>query len=100
MKAKQSAEPKYEFIQPRDGIHNIYANHVNAMWTAHDVRITFGELVKLTESVSKSPRVFTVEDRVAVTMAWTEAKLMNNMLSEILASFESKNGEIKLPVVP
>ena len=73
MKAKQSAHPKYEFIQPRDGIHNIYSNHVNAVWTAHDIRITFGELVKLTEATNKSPRVFTVEDRVGVTMAWTEA---------------------------
>ena len=101
MAIRQPATPdvKFHFVEARNGLYNVYANNIHALWTNHDVRIKFGELIKITEASSNSPRVFTVEERASVTMAWTEAKFLANMLAGIVSQFEELNGEIKTPTI-
>jgi len=99
-KQPESPEIKFDMVESRHGVYNVYSNNINALYTAHDVRIRFAELIKITEATESSPRVFTVEERVAVTLAWTEAKVLLNILSDIVGKFERLNGEIKTPAVP
>ena len=100
MATKQPDAPKFDMVESRQGVQNIYANNVQAHWTPHDVRVRFGELIKITEATSEAPRVFTVEERVAVTLAWGEAKILRDILSELIGQFEQLNGEIKTPQIP
>jgi hypothetical protein len=100
MPDENQQEPQFVRVESRQGIFNLYANNFNATWTAHDVRVIFGELIRISTDPATNQRTFTIEDRSAVTMAWTEAKLLAAMLTDIVTQCETKNGEIKLPTIP
>ncbi|MEO8657229.1 MAG: DUF3467 domain-containing protein [Bryobacteraceae bacterium] len=91
-------EPRFEYIEAREGVHNVYSNHLQALWTTDGVRIRYGELIKI--SGEPSERLFTIEDRAAITLAWTQAKYLHAVLSDIISRYEALNGEIKPPTVP
>ena len=41
-----------------------------------------------------------IEQRVAVTVSWDQAKWLSQLLADAVARFEAKNGEIKKPITP
>jgi hypothetical protein len=73
-----------------------YANRHYFEWTESDVRIRFGEEVFITPAHDDT----VIEEKVAVTVTWLAAKHLRNGLSELISSYESANGEIKLPKLP
>ena len=96
---------KIPLVEPEDGMFEAYANVVNLNWTLHDVRIRFAELAQQVKSHSpgtwKDQEPVMIE-RVAVTLPWHQAKLLHNMLGDLVRSYEALNGElrqIKLPIV-
>ncbi len=92
---EQPPAPKFTFVEPRNGIYNIYANHVGLNWTAYDVRIKFGTLIRVTAEGE-----YIVEEPVAVNMSWPEAKVLLNILKDTIDRFEKLNGEISSPKIP
>lgn len=92
-------KPQFEYVESREGLQNIYSNHLQALWTPSDVRIRFGELIRITNA-EDGPRVFTIEDRAAVTLSWTQAKYLHNVLAKIIDDYEKLNGELKVPEIP
>jgi hypothetical protein len=67
----------------------VYANNVNGAQTGLDFRLTFCEIVDVSQTD------ITVEDRVVVTLAWPAAKVLRDFLNEVFANIEGINGEIK-----
>ena len=89
-----------ERVESRHGVYSTHVNNFDVLWTAHDVRMIFGEVVRLRTDPNTQQKTLLVEERVAVTMAWSEAKLFLQMVSNIIRQFEEKNGEIKTPSLP
>ena len=98
-KQPQQPQVKLERIDSRNGVYSTHANNINTLWTPHDVRFIFGELVRISEDPKTQDRTFIIEDRVAVTMAWSEVKFFAATLNDIVVKFEQKNGQIKIPEV-
>ena len=96
----EKSEPVSEFVEPRDGVQRIYSNHLNALWTPYDVSIKFSRLTNITEAIDTSPRKHTYEELALVTVAWTEAKMLALMLSDIVKRYEELNGELKIGKLP
>jgi hypothetical protein len=90
---KQPETPvKFEWSKRKEGTPEIYSNYVNASWTLFDVRIVLGQLVPLN---SGGGAEFVVEERAAITVAWPEAKILRDALTDLVARYEKVNGEIK-----
>jgi|SRR5208282_918099 len=88
---------KFQWVEPKEGTPEIYSNYVHASWTLFDVRILLGQLVPLSVDPTSG---FVVEERVAVTVAWPEAKVLRDALVDLVSRYEKVNGEIqplKLP---
>ena len=82
-----------EWVQPKSGVvPEIYCNFVNSSWTLFDVRVRLGQLVP-----REGEEGFVVEERAAVTFSWNEAKIMRDMLAQLVEAYEKVNGEIKQP---
>jgi uncharacterized protein DUF3467 len=96
----QNATPRLDWVESKHGVFPFYANYVNLLWTPHDIKVKFGTLASITEATGNSPRVFTIEERVNVTMSWTEAKALQLMLTDVITRFEKMNGEITVPKIP
>ena len=98
---KQDAEPlpAFEIIEPKHGVYHFYANRVDALWTPHDVKIKFFELMRITK-IPDSPRLNVYEERAGATLAWTEAKILALMLTGLIEDYEKLNGEIKIGKIP
>jgi hypothetical protein len=96
----QQPDLKLERYESRHGLYSTHVNNFDALWTAHDVRLIFGEVVQVLTDVATEQKTLSVEQRVAVTMAWSETKLLAAMLNDIIQRFERMNGEIKIPTVP
>ncbi len=96
---KGQGKPIGDWKQPRYGtVPEIYANFVHASWTLFDLRVRLGQLVPSEEGTT-----FDVEERAAVTFSWPQAKVLRNLLVDMVASYERANGEIqplKLPEDP
>jgi hypothetical protein len=99
LKSLDSSQVKFQVVEPPN-MPNVYANHIHVQWTNHDMRVRFGELVKIEDPTAKTPKTFTIENRVAITMAWTEAKYFLSVLTDLIRKYEAINGEIKQPQAP
>src|SRR5437899_1835758 len=90
--------------QERDGgVMNVYANFVSVNWTDFDVRMRFAQMMQRINPENPDPQSghkAVVEERVAVTMSWTEAKFIAGLLTQLIGRYESINGEIKNPQLP
>jgi hypothetical protein len=95
--------------EPGGGIRETYSNHVTLCSTESDVRIAFGQVVPIGgntaaeapgQTANNGQLPFQIEQRVAVTMSWLQAKAMTQVLEDTVARFEAKNGEIKKQVAP
>lgn len=84
---------KFPFVKPDEGIFQVYSNYIDAAWTLFDVTIRFAQIVPLPPSGSGPS--FEAEENVRVTIAWPEAKILANMLTDLVKRFEETNGEIK-----
>ena len=82
----------------RDGSHHeIYSNYLHASWTLFDVRVQLGQLVPARDR----PKDFVVEEKAAVTISWSQAKNLRDLLADLVASYEETNGEInRLKLTP
>ncbi len=95
----EKREVRTEVVDP-PVIPRVYANAVDAMWTAHDIQLKFSELIRIAEVSEDSPKTLVYETRALVTLAWSEAKLAANLLNDVIARYEKNNGEIKLATIP
>jgi hypothetical protein len=82
--------------EPEEGVYDVYSNFININWTPHDVRIRFGQVVPSPPQKVAPNVTMVVEERVAVTLAWAEAKFLRDLLGQLVAKYEEKNGEIKI----
>jgi hypothetical protein len=85
---------KLEIIRPKDGLASFYANHLHLGQTTCDVRLVFGEV---TNADDKS---IEVTQRVQITMAWLEAKVLAEFLTSHVKLFEERNGPIQTEFAP
>lgn len=88
----QKETPKIPLVRPDDGIFETYSNFVDAVWTLFDVTIRFAQI---TPAPPSSGRPFDAVESAAVTVAWPEAKILRNILVDLVNRFEETNGEIK-----
>jgi Protein of unknown function (DUF3467) len=84
-----------EWVPSPDGIREVYTNFIYANWGPFDVRLRFGQLVPGPQA---SPWV--IEERAAVTMAWPHAKILRDLLIDLVKRYEDTNGEIKPLALP
>jgi Protein of unknown function (DUF3467) len=84
---------------PPDGIQSVYGNIVLVNWTLHDVRIRFSELMYTTDPANPTTvnQIGVIEERVGVTIPWTQAKLLRDNLNTAIAAYEKVNGELTQP---
>jgi hypothetical protein len=87
---------KFEWVKPKE-VPEVYGNFFNASWTLFDVRFLIGQLVPT--GVDQTSQ-FVVEQRAAVTIAWAEAKVLRDILNDLVAKYEHANGEIKQLYLP
>jgi uncharacterized protein DUF3467 len=83
-----------EFRDHKDGVCEIYTNFVDIGWGPADVYLRLGHLVPATQA---APVRFVVEVRASVNMAWAEAKVLRDMLTDAIERYEIANGELKWP---
>lgn len=89
----------FPFVKPDEGIFQGYSNYIDAAWTLFDVTIRFAQIVPLPPSGGKLK--FEAEENARITIAWPEAKILANMMTDLVKRFEETNGEIKpLKLVP
>jgi uncharacterized protein DUF3467 len=93
-KSEQTAMA-FNYIEPPEGAEEYYANHLQVFWTGVDVTLVFGELTHSPEKVAQ--HILEIENRAKVTFSWSVAKLVMNNLAGLIARYEEKNGEVKLP---
>jgi len=102
---QEAAIPRERFpaMESPDGVVSIYANVSILNWTMTDVRIRFGELIQIVAEDIAEPwgaRRPIVEERVGVTIPWTQAKYLRNQLDELINSYELLNPEIVSIKIP
>ncbi len=67
-----------------------YANNVFLESSVWDLKLIFGQL-------DQSINPPTVEQRAAITIPWTQAKILNFLLAAHIIGFELANGKIIIP---
>jgi len=104
IKQPEDAKPAPpEWIKSDRGFHEIYTNFVHSNWSLYDVRVRLGQLVPDPKSSDPATSKWVVEERAAVTFAWPQAKILRDLLIELVAKYEEANGEIqpiKMPLAP
>lgn len=95
MSDQKSNVPSFKYSEPAEGAEEYYANHLQVFWTGIDLTLVFGRLNHSPESIAQN--ILGIENRVKVTMPWSMAKLIMTNLSDVIARYEQKNGEVKLP---
>ena len=86
--------PTWKYSDPKEGTKH-YANHVRLFWSGVDVTLVFGEMTHSDENLSNN--VIGIDTRAQMTISWPVAKLIATNLSDLIAKYEEKNGELKLP---
>jgi hypothetical protein len=97
---KRRSDLVSNIVESKNGVQRFYSNNVDALWTPHDVSVKFSVLTSIKEATDTSPRTHTYEELAIVTVAWTEAKALALMLSDIVSRYEKLNGEIKIGTIP
>jgi hypothetical protein len=80
-----------EFVEPKDGLMFVYANHVQIGQSVFDIRFAFGEILGAEKGKAR------ILNKINVTMTWFEAKVFNALLSKVLETYESVNGPLTPP---
>jgi hypothetical protein len=85
---KSEPEVVFEDADP----YKAYANHINIIWSAFDVRLSFGDFAGLPDP--RDGKVH-VETKTTISVSWTQAKQIAEILAEVIHRYEAVNGEIK-----
>ena len=94
-----SVEPKMTFFtRSGERIEEVYADTMDVTWTPYDVRVRFAQAIPV--QYPAEPRRHEIEERVAVTLAWAEAKYLRDVLTDVIDRCEKVNGEIKPVTLP
>ena len=72
----------------REGIPRVYANQIQFAKTPFDLRLTFGEIIEVSEDT------ILIEDRAVITLGWAKVKNLAEFLQKKVEEFESLNGPI------
>jgi Protein of unknown function (DUF3467) len=86
----EQAQPE-PVITDAPEVYREYSNHINITWNAFDVRFCFGD----GDSMVKTDGKRHVETKAVITVSWTQAKQIAEILAEVIRRFEAANGEIK-----
>jgi Protein of unknown function (DUF3467) len=100
MGSPESAKPSgFPLEVPEDGIFETYANMVDADWTLSDVSLRFMQLIHAAkeEEPTTVNRELVVLERASITLPWWSAKILASMLTDLVRSYESVNGELTTP---
>src|SRR5713101_5673363 len=93
------AAPSIPWIEPEEGICEVYSNFHHLNWTLYDVRIRFAQITPNPEQPPEAAG-WAISEQAAVTMPWGQAKLLRDMLTEAIQRYEKLNGEITTPKLP
>ena len=93
--SKQPEQQTFEWAESEYDVPEIYGNFLNCSWTLVDVRLQIGQLIP--KKPGDTSAGFIVEERGFVTMAWHQAKVLRDIVTSLVASYEQVNGEIKTP---
>jgi hypothetical protein len=93
--SENKESPTWKYSEPKEGIPEYYANHVSVFWSGVDLTLILGELTHSSENLARN--ILEIENRVKITVPWPVAKLIATNLAEVIARYEQKNGELKLP---
>ncbi|HTS26180.1 MAG TPA: DUF3467 domain-containing protein [Bryobacteraceae bacterium] len=96
---KKSADPELPLEVPEDGIFEAYANIVDADWSLTDVTLRFMLLAygpREDGSTTKNRELIVLE-KANITIPWWHTKVLANMLTNLIQSYEATNGELKEP---
>ena len=101
MAPEKPADDVRPLIEPEDGIFEAFANLVDGDWTLTDVTLRFMQLVHIPkeEEATTQNRDLVVLERANITLPWWSAKVLANMLSSLIDSYEAVNGELKKPAL-
>lgn len=88
-----SPEPNSPLSVRAGVLARVYANNAQVEMSVWDLRITFGEFLRVGKEIR-------VEQSVSVTMSPQHAKALLRVLSTNLSEYESRFGEINLPPDP
>jgi hypothetical protein len=96
---QKQSEPaaKFDWVKSKQGTPEIYGNYLHVSWTLFDVRLLVGQLIPSGPNLTAA---FFAEERVAVTLAWPEVKILRDMVADLVAKYEKVNGEIKPLTLP
>jgi uncharacterized protein DUF3467 len=92
--APHAMPQSFEFVEPSGGHTLVYANHVQIGQSPFDIKLGFGEMLGTGEGGKAR-----VLSKATVTMTWLEAKVLSDLLSTILAAYESQNGPFTIPKI-
>jgi hypothetical protein len=87
------------WVKPVEGPVNLYANFVEVFYTPVDVSVAAGRIIPKFAPINPT-QPLEVEEQGTVTMSWWSAKILRDQLTQLIASYEKANGEIKPPVLP
>lgn len=89
---KEQVTPQLETIfTDAPDVFRTYANQIQVTWNSFDVRLNFGDTNVLLAADGKVH----VQTKAAVTVSWTEAKQIAEVLARVIERFEKVNGPIK-----
>jgi hypothetical protein len=92
------ANVRRESVDAPGGVYHAYINHIVVAYTSYDILLRLGFLERMQEFLPSDAPTLRLENRATVAMAWSEAKALRNMLSDLIQKFEALNGEIKTGV--
>ena len=92
---KSPESKQFKWMKSEKGIVELYSNYVHPTWTLYDVRLVFGQLMAYRGD--PAGKGFIIEEQGGVTMSWGHAKVLRDILTKIVESYEKVNGEIKPP---
>lgn len=90
--------PDIEWRSSAKGVAEAYSNFVNIHWLQDDLILHFAQLVP--DAKGPYSASWTIEERIAVTLSWARAKDLRDLLVEVIAKYEQKNGEIRHGIIP
>lgn len=89
-----------EWVIPEGGASEFYSDWYHINWLPLNVRIRFGQIVADKRVGPSKGEGWTIDERAALTMPWATVKGLTEYLSKLVAAYENKNGEIKIPAMP
>ncbi|MGO9261489.1 MAG: DUF3467 domain-containing protein [Bryobacteraceae bacterium] len=89
-KELETPQPEIVVADAAD-VFRTYSNHINIMWNSFDVRLNFGDSTVMPGADGKVH----VQTKAVITVSWTEAKQIAEILAQVIERFEKVNGPIK-----